>query len=150
MHCTSGRASHEVVDGKRYTYSTASVTRSSPWLASASDCPPTKAAASTTYPSRRPILSPTRWSSLWNRPIFIGPSQVRHASSEALYVLAVHTGMREGELLGLKWEDVDLERGVLRLTHALVREGGKTALGDLKTAPRVAGVSGSPAQPQTP
>jgi integrase len=53
--------------------------------------------------------------------------------SEALYVLAVHTGMREGELLGLKWEDVDLERGVLRLRRALVREGGKTVLGDLKT-----------------
>jgi integrase len=28
---------------------------------------------------------------------------------EALYVLAVHTGMRRGELLGLKWSDVDLE-----------------------------------------
>jgi integrase len=53
---------------------------------------------------------------------------------EALYVLAVHTGMREGELLGLKWEDVDLERGILRLRRALVREGGKTVLGDLKTA----------------
>jgi integrase len=52
---------------------------------------------------------------------------------EALYVLAVHTGMREGELLGLKWEDVDLERGVLRLRRSLVREGGKTTLGDLKT-----------------
>src|SRR5919112_24813 len=52
---------------------------------------------------------------------------------EALYVLAVHTGMREGELLGLKWEDVDLERGVLRLRHALVREGGRVKLGDLKT-----------------
>jgi integrase len=52
---------------------------------------------------------------------------------EALYVLAVHTGMREGELLGLKWEDADLERSVLRLRHALVREGGKISLGDLKT-----------------
>ena len=52
---------------------------------------------------------------------------------EALYVLAVHTGMREGELLGFKWEDVDLERGLLRLRHALVREGGKAVLGDLKT-----------------
>ncbi len=28
---------------------------------------------------------------------------------EALYVLAVHTGMRQGELLALKWQDVDLE-----------------------------------------
>jgi integrase len=53
---------------------------------------------------------------------------------EALFTLAVHTGMREGELLGLKWEDVDLERGVLRLRRALVREGGRVTLGDLKTA----------------
>src|SRR5829696_5841779 len=52
---------------------------------------------------------------------------------EALYVLAVHTGMREGELLGLKWEDVNLESGVLRLRHGLVREGGKVKLGDPKT-----------------
>src|SRR5215204_1512735 len=28
---------------------------------------------------------------------------------EALYILAVHTGLRQGELLGLKWGDVDLE-----------------------------------------
>jgi integrase len=27
---------------------------------------------------------------------------------EALYILAVHTGMRQGELLALKWEDVEL------------------------------------------
>jgi integrase len=52
---------------------------------------------------------------------------------QALYVLAVHTGMREGELLGLKWQDVDLESGVLRLRRALVREGGKVTLGDVKT-----------------
>jgi integrase len=53
---------------------------------------------------------------------------------EALYVLAVHTGMREGELLGLRWGAVDLEGGVLRLRRALVREGGRVRLGDLKTA----------------
>jgi len=33
---------------------------------------------------------------------------------EALYVLAVSTGLRQGELLGLKWEDVDLQEGILR------------------------------------
>jgi integrase len=31
----------------------------------------------------------------------------------ALYVLAVTSGLRPQELLGLKWEDLDLERGVL-------------------------------------
>jgi hypothetical protein len=32
---------------------------------------------------------------------------------EALYVLAIHCSLREGQLLGLKWEDVDLEAGTL-------------------------------------
>ena len=42
---------------------------------------------------------------------------------EALWVLAIHTGMRPGELLGLKWEDVDLEAGALRVKRALLPEG---------------------------
>jgi integrase len=42
---------------------------------------------------------------------------------EVLWVLAVHTGMRLGELLGLKWEDVDLETGALQVKHALSPEG---------------------------
>jgi integrase len=42
---------------------------------------------------------------------------------EALYVLAVHTGMRQGELLALKWEDVDLNEGVVRVRRTLARSG---------------------------
>jgi integrase len=38
---------------------------------------------------------------------------------EALYVLAVTTGIRRGELLGLKWEDLELDAGVLRVKRAL-------------------------------
>jgi len=38
---------------------------------------------------------------------------------EALSVLAIHTGLRQGELLGLKWEDVDLESGTLRVRRTL-------------------------------
>jgi integrase len=38
---------------------------------------------------------------------------------EALFVLAVHTGMRPGELLGLKWQDVDFEAARLRVNRAL-------------------------------
>jgi integrase len=37
----------------------------------------------------------------------------------ALYVLAISTGLRRGELLGLRWEDLDLERGVLRVRRSL-------------------------------
>jgi len=33
---------------------------------------------------------------------------------EALYLLAVTTGLRRGELLGMRWEDLDLDRGTLR------------------------------------
>jgi integrase len=52
---------------------------------------------------------------------------------EALYVLAITTGLRRGELLGLRWDDVDLERGMLRVGRALVREGGRHAVGETKT-----------------
>ena len=52
---------------------------------------------------------------------------------EALYVLAIATGLRQGELLALNWEDVDLERGVLRVRRTLTRTGGKVSLGEPKT-----------------
>src|SRR5215217_4048616 len=54
---------------------------------------------------------------------------------EALYVLAVHTGMRRGELLGLKWEDVDLDSSTIRVCRTLTRidNGNRLALGEPKT-----------------
>lgn len=38
---------------------------------------------------------------------------------EALFVLALHTGMRKGELLGLRWSDIDLEAGTLHVQGSL-------------------------------
>jgi len=58
---------------------------------------------------------------------------VRGDKLEALYVLAVHTGMRQGELLALKWEDVDLNEEVIRIRHTLVRSGGRISIGEPKT-----------------
>jgi integrase len=40
---------------------------------------------------------------------------------EALYVLAITAGLRRDELLGLRWQDVDLERGNLQVHQQLVR-----------------------------
>ena len=52
---------------------------------------------------------------------------------EPLYVLAITTGLRRGELLGLRWDDADLDRGTLRVGRALVREGGRHVVGETKT-----------------
>jgi integrase len=40
---------------------------------------------------------------------------------EALFVLALATGMRRGELLGLKWQDIDFTQGTLQVRRVLSR-----------------------------
>jgi len=52
---------------------------------------------------------------------------------EALYVLAVTTGMRQGELLALKWQDVDLGNATVSVRRTLTRSGGRYTLGEPKT-----------------
>jgi len=54
---------------------------------------------------------------------------------EALYVLAIHTGLRQGELLGLKWDDVDLEDGSLQVRRTLAI----TKSGPVFTSPKTTG-----------
>ena len=38
---------------------------------------------------------------------------------EALFILAIGTGMRRGELMGLKWDDINLESGKLSVRRSL-------------------------------
>ncbi len=47
---------------------------------------------------------------------------------EALYVLALGTGLRQGEILGLRWEDLDLKEGTLAVRNALQRVDGHLVL----------------------
>lgn len=47
--------------------------------------------------------------------------------------LALHTGMREQELCGLRWKDVDLKAGVLRVRNVIGRDGGRTYEKEPKT-----------------
>ncbi len=45
--------------------------------------------------------------------------------SEALIKLAIATGLRRGELMALKWQDIDLTTGVLQVQRNLVRVPSK-------------------------
>ena len=52
----------------------------------------------------------------------------------ALWRLAASTGMRRGEVLGLRWHDVDLQRRLVTVRRQLIRDGDALAFGHPKTA----------------
>ena len=57
---------------------------------------------------------------------------VRGDKLEALYVLGIHTGLRSGELLALRWEDLDLKAGTLQVKRTVFNgqvEAPKTVKG---------------------
>ena len=56
---------------------------------------------------------------------------IRGHRHEELFTMALLTGMREGELLGLQWENVDLFNGTITVRQQLVRnkeKGGKYSI----------------------
>ncbi len=53
---------------------------------------------------------------------------------EAMFALAVTTGMRQGEMTGLKWEDVDLEDGTLCVLRTLSKTRDGIVFNQPKTA----------------
>ncbi len=74
-------------------------------------------------------------------PVTLGPADARRIIAavagdrlEALWIAALGTGLRQGELLGLRWEDVDLEAATLTVTYSLVRTDGAYGLDEPKTA----------------
>jgi integrase len=74
------------------------------------------------------------------QPRILTPQEAQHLLTaaqgdrlEALYRVALSLGMREGEALGLRWQDVDLERGTLHVRQALQLVEGKLTLRQPKT-----------------
>ena len=72
---------------------------------------------------------------------FLSPEEARRFLEAArdydyypLFVLALSTGMRLGELLGLKWEDVDFEAGAVHVRRGLYRVRGRWVEGEPKSA----------------
>ena len=57
----------------------------------------------------------------------------RGSRMDALLLVALTTGMREGELVALRWSDVDLEKGMLQVRHSLTWVSG---LGYVENEPK--------------
>ncbi len=58
---------------------------------------------------------------------------IRGNRLEALYRVALALGLRQGEALGLSWEDLDLDGGRLTVRHALQRLNGNYVLVEPKS-----------------
>jgi integrase len=65
------------------------------------------------------------------------PDDERATVDRVLYLTAAMTGLRQGELLGLRWRDLDLEALKVRVRQAFVR-------GEFKAPKSVRGVRGVP------
>lgn len=58
---------------------------------------------------------------------------IRGDRYEAAFIVALSTGMREGEILGLRWSTVDLERGWIQVRGNLQRINSKLTVKETKT-----------------
>lgn len=52
---------------------------------------------------------------------------------EAAYLIAAHLGLRRGEILGLRWIDVDTQNAVIRVRQQVQRIGNQDKITGLKT-----------------
>jgi integrase len=59
---------------------------------------------------------------------------IRNHRLEAMFVLATTTGLRQGELLGLRWEDVDTRESVLYVVRTLSKTNDGVVFNPPKTA----------------
>ncbi len=102
----------------------------------------------------RALQDAVRWGHLFRNPVGLAdPPRVEKSESavwsaaearlfidstrqdrlRALYLLALTTGMRRGELLGLRWSDVDFERCRLSAKQTLVSVGYEVRVSEPKT-----------------
>ena len=51
--------------------------------------------------------------------------EARRSGVFELYYIDLATGLRRGELLGLKWSDIDLDKGILHVRRQVLRQNGR-------------------------
>lgn len=85
------------------------------------DMIPANPAASVDRPKQKRVEM-TAWTEEQARSFLSGVHESRHVN---LYFLAIATGLRQGELLGLQWKDVDWEGSRLQIQRQVQRIKGK-------------------------
>ena len=65
---------------------------------------------------------------------FLESSRESNDRLHALWVVLASTGMRRGEALGMRWSDVDLDAGRLRVVQTITQVRSTVAIGEPKTA----------------
>jgi len=65
---------------------------------------------------------------------FLATSSASGDRLYSLWVLLATTGMRRGEAIGLRWSDVDLDAGRLRVVQTIIQVRSKVTVGEPKTA----------------
>jgi len=65
---------------------------------------------------------------------FLSQSRESGDRLHGLWVLLATTGMRRGEALGVRWSDVDLDTGRLRVVQTITQTRSKVMVGEPKTA----------------
>jgi integrase len=86
------------------------------------------AAARPPTPVRPDLIT---WSSAELREFL---AAVKDDRMRVAFVLLATTGMRRGEVLGLRWSDVDLDGSQLAVVHTLTTAGSEVVMGPPKTA----------------
>ncbi len=87
-------------------------------------------AAAAKPPKVQPTRDPAVWSAEQVRTFL---AHVAGDRLEALWIVAANLGLRRAELVGLRWGDLDLDRGTLTVRHTRVAYGANKWDKDPKT-----------------
>ena len=79
-------------------------------------------------------MSRRRYEQTWNaEQVDAFLAAVKQDRLYAAWLVAISTGMRTGEILGLRWQDVDLEANRLCVRQTLIAIGDATSFAEPKT-----------------